>query len=99
MNAIDEGSPVTGYSFRFVQVAQLLKQGIAQFVIGVKRENPFALNLGKAEIALTGEAVERPLKQRYLRIAREDIECPIRAAAVRNDDAPCPGELVERASD
>jgi hypothetical protein len=95
MIAIDEGRAIPGHSLRVAQVRQRRDQAIAHFVIGVEGQNPFALKLGNAEIALIGEAVERPREQHNLGIAREDIERPIRATAAHNDDAPCPCDLVE----
>src|SRR5262245_28835089 len=47
LNAIDKGYAIARHSLRLVQVRQLLDQAIAYFVVGVQRENPFALNLGK----------------------------------------------------
>src|SRR5262249_45771140 len=99
MDAVDERRAITGHFLHLAQVRQLLNQAIAHFVISVKRENPFALNLGKAEITLIGKAVEHPVEQHYLRIARKDIERAVRATAVHYYDAPCPGKLVERAGD
>src|SRR5262249_58981306 len=91
MNAVDKGSAIAGHFVRPAQVRQLLDEAITYFVIGIQRQSPFGFNLGKTEVALIGETVERPLEQRNLTIAREDIERPIRAATVHNDNAPCPG--------
>ena len=77
MNAIDEGRAIASHSLHLAQVRQLLDQAITHFVIGIQRQSPFGFDLGKTEVALIGEVVERPLEQRYLRIAREDIERPI----------------------
>ena len=99
MDAVDEGCPVAAILGCRLQALQFRDEAIAQLIIRVERQDPVRADLGQAEIALLGEAVERPVDHVDPRVPGEDVERTVGAATVDHDDAPGPIELRQRPLD
>src|ERR1044071_10022993 len=71
INAIDKPGAITGGRLARSKRPQLVEQFVAQFVIGVERQNPGARDMSQAEIALPGEIDEVAHEYRDPRIATQ----------------------------
>ena len=99
MNAVNKPGAITGDSLARNKRPQLVEQFVAQLVIGVERQNPWALDMDQAEIALPGEIDEFVHEYRNPRMAAQNVQGSVGAAAIDHDDALRPCQLGERALD
>ena len=99
VNAVNKPGTIAGDGLARNQRPQLVDQFIAQLVIGVERQNPRTLDMDQAEIALPGEVDEFMHEYRNPRMAAQNLQGSVGAAAVDHDDALRPSQLGERALD
>ena len=92
VHAIDEASAVAAHLPPRHERAYLRSDGRRQLVVGIHRQHPGRTDLGEAEVALLGEAVELARHDARLAVARDDVERRVGAAAV--DDQYLPAHLI-----